>query len=248
MPQTMSARAFAAAAREASPPGDAVIRQGFLAEVAATGGREFAFTLSTADIDRANDVVMQDGWRLDAYRRNPVVLWAHDNVLPPIGRATAIAVEDGRLRATAEFAKREENRMADEIFRLLKAGYLNAVSVGFQPIKWQWAEDEDRAGGIDFVEQELVEFSVVSVPANPHALVETRGLSRSGDSALGEWARNVLGVRPDDVIVSRARLDSLEAAHAELVAVKAAEMASPPPRRLPRLTEASLRLASLGRR
>ena len=37
---------------------------------------------------------------------------------------------------------------------------------------WTFTKDKTRPGGIDFIEQELMEFSVVSVPANPEALME----------------------------------------------------------------------------
>ena len=34
------------------------------------------FVLSTDDVDRHGDVISADGWVLDAYRENPVLLWA----------------------------------------------------------------------------------------------------------------------------------------------------------------------------
>ena len=43
------------------------------------------FVLSTDEVDRHGDVVSADGWRLEAYRENPVLLWAHDYQHPAIG-------------------------------------------------------------------------------------------------------------------------------------------------------------------
>ena len=57
--------------------------------------RTFTFTLSTRDVDRANDTIDQSGWRLDNYKRNPVVLFSHDHRGLPIGRTVAIGVEGG---------------------------------------------------------------------------------------------------------------------------------------------------------
>ena len=44
--------------------------------------------------------------------------------------------------------------------------------VGFRPLVWSFSKDKTRRGGIDFHEQELMEFSIVSVPANSEALME----------------------------------------------------------------------------
>ena len=44
------------------------------------------FVISTDEVDRHGAVIMAQGWRLDAYRNNPVFLWAHDYARPVIGR------------------------------------------------------------------------------------------------------------------------------------------------------------------
>ena len=48
------------------------------------------FVASTGEVDRHGDTVAPTGWRLDAYRDNPVVLWAHNYGEPAIGRADAV--------------------------------------------------------------------------------------------------------------------------------------------------------------
>ena len=48
------------------------------------------FVASTGEVDRHGDVVSVAGWKLDAYRKNPVFLWAHDYSRPAIGRATQV--------------------------------------------------------------------------------------------------------------------------------------------------------------
>ena len=45
------------------------------------------------------------------------------------------------------------------------------MSVGFAPIKFKFTSDPERKFGIDFIEQELLEFSIVPVPANPDAVI-----------------------------------------------------------------------------
>ena len=54
--------------------------------------------------DRAGDVIRAEGWELDNYRLNPVVLWAHRHDLLPVGKSVDVWVESGALMATIEFA------------------------------------------------------------------------------------------------------------------------------------------------
>ena len=77
-------------------------------------------------------------------------------------------IEGGKLKADLALAP---TAMAGEVEKLISARVLKAVSVGFAPGEWKW---RDRKGeGIDFVSgHQLLEASVVNVPANPDALLE----------------------------------------------------------------------------
>ena len=129
------------------------------------GGRSF----STDEVDRHGDLVSVGGWRLQAYRRNPVFLWAHDYTQPAIGRALAVWKEGHSLQARIQFAPTD---FAQEVARLYQGGYQSGVSVGFRPIQYEIRRDP-RTGesvGIVFLEQELLEISAAPVPANENAL------------------------------------------------------------------------------
>jgi len=136
------------------------------------GGGEYGLltvVASTGDVDRHGDVIAPEGWRLEAYRRNPVVLWAHDYRRPAIGRAAAVWREGDALLAQVEFAPTE---FAGEVAALYRQGYQQGVSVGFRPIRFEERRDA-RSGaflGIRFLEQELLEISAAPVPANGRAL------------------------------------------------------------------------------
>jgi hypothetical protein len=56
------------------------VRASLDTEVKAGDGdsRTLTFTISSAAVDRMGDTIKVDGWKLDAYRKNPVVLWGHD--------------------------------------------------------------------------------------------------------------------------------------------------------------------------
>lgn len=139
-------------------------------------GSVHRFTISTAAVDRHNDTVAVDGWDLEPFKQNPVVLWGHRAGIPPIGKATEVGIVDDTLQAIAQFTDRDINPEGFQIGRMVDEGFLNATSVGFKPTNWVWVESEDRPWGVDFIEQQLLEFSVVSIPANPEALVHGKGL------------------------------------------------------------------------
>jgi HK97 family phage prohead protease len=145
--------------------------------------RALRFTISTGSIDREQDRIALAGWDLANFRRNPVVLWGHDASRLPIGRAFDLRIEDAALKASVEFIPAdtpEGGQFAESVYRLARGGFIAATSVGFRPTKWDYTRDASRGAddwfpGIDFEEQELVELSIVTVPANPEALIEAPG-------------------------------------------------------------------------
>jgi len=139
------------------------------------GGDCLDFVASTGAIDRYGEVIEPKGWKLDHYRQNPVFQNAHryGDVLFTLGRAINVEVRrlpDGRdaLTMRVEFAT-GVNPVARVAYGLYQGGFLNAVSVGFIPLKWvDGHEDDDWY--VKYLEQELVEVSAVAVPANREAL------------------------------------------------------------------------------
>ena len=143
---------------------------------------------STGAVDRHGDTVAPEGWRLDAYRENPVVLWAHDYRRPAIGRTQSVWRDGGALLARLEFADTE---FAREVEGLYRQGYQQGVSVGFRPLRFEERRDA-RTGaflGIRFLEQELLEISAVPVPAN-------RGALMARTDAAAEVVGLLRGLRP----------------------------------------------------
>jgi len=148
--------------------------------VSPLGDRKMAFTISTAAVDREGDRIDPNGWDLSNFQRSPVVLWAHDHTQPPIGKASNLWTDAKGLHATVEFPPRGLYAFADMIHDMVKSGFINATSVGFVPRESQ----RNHTGGQDITRAELLEFSLVSVPANPHALVLQRSVNTS---AMMKW-------------------------------------------------------------
>lgn len=121
----------------------------------------YSILASTASIDRQGDSIDQAGWDLKNFKTNPVLIWAHDYSLLPIGKVTRIEVVKGNLEADFEFASKEANPMAAQIEKLYEDGIVNASSVGFIM--------KERNGHV-ITKAELLELSLVPVPANQDAL------------------------------------------------------------------------------
>jgi HK97 family phage prohead protease len=139
--------------------------------------RTYWFTASTDTRDRQGDVIVQDGWKLQNFKKNPVILWGHDYYSTPIGKATTVRVEDGKLRIKVEFVPESIDPFAAKIEKLVASGYLQTVSVGFTTYKVEDLTDEEKKKRPEMpwgkrLFGELLEVSVVPVPANPQALLE----------------------------------------------------------------------------
>src|SRR6056300_1657726 len=138
------------------------------------GGVHICGMASTADQDRANDVIKAEAWSkggLGNFEKNPIILFNHDYD-KPIGRATGLKVTPNGLELKAKISK----SAPDHVAQLVKEGILGAFSVGFRVKDADYISETD---GLMIKDAELFEVSVVSVPCNQAA---TFSLSKSFDS------------------------------------------------------------------
>jgi len=142
-------------------------------------GSGLDFILSDATPDRFGDVIDAEGWQLENFQKNPIALFNHRADFP-IGKWHSLQVKEGTLRGRLELAPKGTSARIDEIRSVIEAGILRATSVGFLPIKSR-AISKTAPG--EFYERcELVETSVVCVPANPNALAVAKNLKVSAET------------------------------------------------------------------
>lgn len=159
--------------------------------------RTIRHVISTAALDRRNRIVAVEGWDLGNFRRNPIVFADHDYSMERvIGRGIDTKVEGAALVSTTEFAA---EGMGNVAFRLVQAGLVRSWSVGWQGLeshnfgsvkKCQACADAIEAGhefGVHYTQQELLEYSLVTIPANPEAIMglQAAGLVRRAEAE--EW-------------------------------------------------------------
>jgi HK97 family phage prohead protease len=160
------------------------------------------FIASTDTLDRYHEIIDPAGWRLDGYRRNPVFQNAHNygDILFTIGKALVTEVRSGsspQLYQRVQFAT-DVNPMARIAYGLYKGGFLNAVSVGFIPIRWENGAP-DAPFRRKYLEQELLEVSAVAIPANPDALalgLKAGAIHKSDLRELASIASAAVGATP----------------------------------------------------
>lgn len=178
-----------------SQPAEAVLLKDFAPEITPDSGesRIVQFVISTGAVDRDGDTIDPQGWDLTTFQKSGAVLWGHDASQLPIAESLATWVEGDKLKARCRFPTKDVYAFSDTVYQLIKQNVLRCTSVGFKPL--QWVEtDREQDGffpGLDFKKQSLIEFSIVSVPANPEALVEAKRLGVDMGPYLA-WAEKTL--------------------------------------------------------
>lgn len=154
----------------------------------AAGGGSFSWVMSTGDLDRDMERIDPAGWLLDTYRTNPVVLWSHDRTIPAIGYAKDVEA-DTSLHGEIVFNPKEVDEFGWGIGERVRCGALRTGSVGFLVCEVEFidhaAHPEEKAELI-YRKQELLEYSICNVPANPFALCAEEAAVSGAACAAGK--------------------------------------------------------------
>jgi HK97 family phage prohead protease len=148
---------------------------------------------STGDVDRQGEVIEQAGWKLDEFKSNPVVLFAHDHYQPAIAQVVEIGVDaSGKLAGAIKFAAKEYE-FAATIFKLYVGKYMRAFSVGFFNNRYEIDQENDI---VYLKENTMYELSCVNVPANAMALAYAKGINMD---PVKKWLEDMRGKRQDEL-------------------------------------------------
>lgn len=141
--------------------------------------RVLQYTLVDESVDRHGDIVRVAGANLKQYMRNPVVMTFHHYSQFPIGNAikTWIDKENKKVMAHILFFddRVDKTGLSDTAFRFAEAGAMKTGSIGFIPKKSRKPTNEEvkelgiSEYGTVYDQWELLEFSIVPLPANPNA-------------------------------------------------------------------------------
>ena len=123
---------------------------------------------TTPNTDRMGDIIEPLGVKF----ANPMpLLWQHQTD-KPVGTAKFDKPTAKGIDFEASLAKVDEpgtlKDRVDEAWQSVKLGLVRAVSIGFRPIEYSFIDN----GGVRFVETEVMELSLVTIPANQDATIQ----------------------------------------------------------------------------
>lgn len=123
--------------------------------------------------DRDGELIESSAWKLEQFRKNPVLMLSHNYSTPPVGKCLWVKSDSNGLKFKAKFANTDRGR---EIYQLYKDGIMNGFSVGFAVNKGGATDHpiDTKYKGLKRVYHnvELLEISCVAIPACPEALIE----------------------------------------------------------------------------
>lgn len=127
---------------------------------------------STNSLDRHGDVINPQAWKggTTGFDASPVLLYSHDHK-DVIGRVTSYEIDDEKgLFIEAQVSRKWEKSYA------IEDGLLKTFSVGFKPRGDKWYRYDEDKDVFEIMSAELLEVSVVSVPANPTATFSVKSI------------------------------------------------------------------------
>jgi HK97 family phage prohead protease len=179
---------------------------------------------STADVDRQGDVMSPQKFVLDNWRRNgSLLLWGHNyaDATHVIGAAVDVQLTATEFKILPRWREPASPTDTMHVIRsLIDQGLARAMSIGFRALE---APTRNQHGGLTYHSVEILEVSVVPVPANPLATLAMRrgayGYRRPDPCvvALGAYPiamkaiDGLPGARPHQLRLLKMYLDALRA-------------------------------------
>ena len=137
----------------------------------AEDGSAHRMVIAANERSRNGDEVNLRGINFTNYRKNPVVLWAHDSYQGiPIAKTLKIGHDDqGQIEADFEFNSDDE--FAARVENAWNGGFIRAASIRFMPTKVvEMLDEQGRVDRLRIEESDLLEWSLVPIPADPDSV------------------------------------------------------------------------------
>jgi len=160
------------------PREDGMVIKSYAAdEIRTTKEGDIEAYVSTETVDRVGDVIPVKAWDLASFRKtgSPVLAFHEYGLVggqvPVVGNAVKMEKDKTGLLSITRF--HGKTQLSRDLETLYRDGHMKSFSVGFRStappdvIK----DDDGRFTGYKFTKVELLEYSVVAVPANPDAVV-----------------------------------------------------------------------------
>jgi HK97 family phage prohead protease len=131
---------------------------------------EFTATEQLPDYD--NDIIMVEGIDISHIKKNKSFLWSHQQSAPPIGKIVSLKKDGKKLIGKAQLTSEEEYPFGYQIYKLIKNGYINNVSISFVPDYKDIEYKEKDGKQVRIINKStLLEVSAVNIGANNRAVI-----------------------------------------------------------------------------
>lgn len=137
--------------------------QSKIKDLKANKDNTFKVVATTEDVDRDGEIIRINGWQMENFLKNPVILANHNYTIQSIVWKMTHLYNDGE-KVIVEGIFTEDTDAGKIAKNLYNTWFLKTVSVGFRPLK----RNEENYKVIESAE--LLEVSFVPVPANQNAL------------------------------------------------------------------------------
>ena len=126
---------------------------------------------NTNIVDRVNTYIPANEWAsaIEHYMNNAIILFNH-NYDKAIGKVKEIRIDEKGLYIKAAISSKTS--AGQEVIALIEEGILKSFSVGFRIKDYENLEYDEEKDAVKLVGLDLLEISVVSVPANQESLFD----------------------------------------------------------------------------
>lgn len=149
------------------------------------------FVASKEIVDYSDDIVKLSGIDLSKIKKNKSLLFSHKQWDLPVGKIQKLWIDGNELKGKAQLASESEYPFAATVYKLIKGGYLNNMSISFIP-DYEKIERKKLKNGktVNIIHNStLLEISICNIGCNPGTNIEAKTMRKSVDDA---WDKGVL--------------------------------------------------------
>lgn len=150
---------------------------------------EFIASKEIPDYD--NDIVKLDGMNITRIKKNQSFLWSHKQTDRPIGKVLKVWRDGNTLKGKAQLTSEDEYDFGYSIYKLIKGGYINNISISFMPDykSIEYKENKKTGERTQIINKStLLECSAVNIGCNPGTSIQVKsfkdGINKAWDDDI----------------------------------------------------------------
>lgn len=126
--------------------------------------------IGTSEVkDRDGEILVIDGMDFKNFKKNPVVLFAHQSRELPIGKVVKVEKDVNKKIVYFDIYFAKSNPFAETLLQMVDEGILKSTSLGFRVTDWEYDEKKEA---FLLTKAEIFEISIVPLPSNQDAVLQ----------------------------------------------------------------------------